>query len=166
LSIGRPAISGPARASVRVPRAATGSDGGLGTSPRHAPGASGACGFTLAEVVVAVFVMGLALMAAVPLFSYAMRETAVGADLGSVGAAAVDRMELLRQIDFNTLAAGGNLASNDTGFSDTTGPKAIVRWQIVANGPPATLKTITVRAIAKRTSIGQKEILVTTVRAR
>jgi len=124
-------------------------------------------GFTLVEVLLALFLIGLALVAAAPMFISAVKETASGADLGSVGARAVDRMELLRQSDFFSLAAGGDLASNVSGFSDTGDPNFTVRWQITDNASPATLKTVSVRVIATRVAMGlQKEITLTSLRAR
>jgi Tfp pilus assembly protein PilV len=134
---------------------------------RSLQGRPGAAGFSLAEVLVALSLMWIALMAAAPLFITALKETASGADIGSVGAAAVDRMELLRGTDFYSLAAGGSVASNVSGFSDTANPVWTVRWQITDNATPATLKTISVRAIATRQVIGlQKEITLNSVRAR
>jgi prepilin-type N-terminal cleavage/methylation domain-containing protein len=124
-------------------------------------------GFTLVEVILAIFLMGLALMYAAPLFIGSVKETAAGADLGSVGARAVDRMERLRQTDFYGLSAGGSLTSDIASYSDTSEAAYTVRWQIVDNGSPATLKTINVRVIAARTSNGtQKEVTLATTRAR
>ena len=124
-------------------------------------------GFTLTEVLLAVFLMAVALLAAVPMFTYAMRETATGADLGYIGAAAVDRMEILRESDFNSLTPGGNLASSSVGYSSTSNPAFTVRWQIVANATPATLKTISVRVIETRTTTGlKKDVTLTTLRAK
>lgn len=124
-------------------------------------------GFTLVEVLLALSLMFVGLLAAAPMFVYAMKENAVGADLGSAGAAAVDRMELLRAADFYALSAGGSLVADLPGYSDATGPVVTVRWQIVDNGSPATLKTVSVRAIAARQAIGlPKEVTLTTLRGR
>ena len=129
--------------------------------------ARGERGFSLVEVLVALFVISLGVLAAAPMFVYAMKGNAAGADFGSVGAIAVERMELLRSQTFGSLTAGGNLASNVTNFSDVTDPEYIVRWRIQDNATPATTKTITVRAIATRRVVGQrKEITVTTLRGR
>ena len=124
-------------------------------------------GFSLIEVLLALFLMGIALMYAAPMFATAIRENAAGADLGSAGAIAVDRMEALRASDFYQLAAGGDLAADVGGFSDTSDPRFTVRWRITNNGTPATLKTISVRVIAARYSTGaSKEVTLTTERAR
>lgn len=124
-------------------------------------------GFTLVEVLLAVFLMGIALVYAAPLFVTAVRENAAGADFGSVGAMAVDRMERLRAIDFQGLAAGGSLSAGVNGYSDASSPAFTVLWQIVDNGSPATEKTIAVRVVAARRAMGQaKEITLTTVRSR
>lgn len=124
-------------------------------------------GFTLVEVLLALALMFAGLLAAAPMFVFAMKETAAGADLGSVGAAAVDRMELLRAGDFYSLPAGGSLASEVSGYSDVSNSAYTVRWQIVDNASPATVKTISVRVIATRQAIGaQKETTLTSLRAR
>jgi prepilin-type N-terminal cleavage/methylation domain-containing protein len=124
-------------------------------------------GFTLVEVLLALALLFVGVVAAAPMFIFAMKETAAGADMGSVGAAAVDRMELLRATDFYSLPAGGSLTSDISGYSDTSSTRYTVRWQIVDNGTPATEKTISVRAIAARQVIGiAKEVVLTSLRAR
>lgn len=124
-------------------------------------------GFSLVEVLLALALLFVGIVAAAPMFIFAMKETAAGADLGRVGAAAVDRMELLRASDFYSLPAGGGLASNVTGYSDASNPAWTVRWQIVDNGAPPTVKTISVRAIVTRQAIGlAKEVTLTSLRAR
>src|SRR5437667_434516 len=147
---GRPRRRGPFVRLAAV-RSRPGADGHGPLLHRLAPCNAG---FTLAEVLVAVAIMGVVLLAAASLFAYAIRETATGSDLGSVGAVAVDRMELLRANDFYALAAGGSLGSSVAGFSDASDPRFTVRWQIVDNAAPSTMKTISVRAIAVRRSTG------------
>jgi len=125
------------------------------------------CGFTLVEVLLALALLFVGVVAAAPMFIFAMKETAAGADMGSVGAAAVDRMELLRATDFYSLTAGGNLASSVSGYSDTANARYTIRWQIVDNGTPPTEKTIGVRVVAARQAIGiAKEVTLTSLRAR
>ena len=127
----------------------------------------GGRGFTLVEVLLALALMFIGVVAVAPMFLYAMKETAASADIGTVGAAAVDRMELLRSSAFDALTTGGGLSSDVSGYSDTSSSKVTVRWQIVDNASPATVKTITVRAIATRQAIGlQKEVTLTCLRAR
>jgi len=124
-------------------------------------------GFTLVEVLLALALLFVGVVAAAPMFIFAMKETAAGADLGTVGAAAVDRMELLRSTDFTSLTAGGSLTSGVSGYSDTSNAKYTVLWQIVDNGTPATEKTISVRAVAARQVIGNaKDVTLTSLRSR
>jgi len=126
-------------------------------------------GFSLVEVLVALFLIGIGVLAAAPMFVYAMQGNAVGADFGSVGAVAVERMEILRSLDYTgaALAAGGSLNASQAGYSDLSDPDFIVRWQITDNLAPAGTKTIVVRAIAVRQVVGQrKEIVLTTMRGR
>ena len=130
-------------------------------------GRRGAGGFTLVEVLLALALLFVGVVAAAPMFIFALKETAAGADMGSVGAAAVDRMELLRSTDFSSLAAGGSLSTAVSGYSDTSSAKFTVLWQIVDNGSPATEKTISVRAVSTRQVIGvAKDVTLTSLRAR
>src|SRR5207249_5740501 len=88
---------------------------------------SQARGFSLVEVLLALALLFVGIVAAAPMFIFAMKETAAGADMGAVGAAAVDRMELLRASDFYSLPAGGSLTANVGGYSDTTSARCTVR---------------------------------------
>ena len=128
---------------------------------------TGSRGFTLLEVLIAVFLIGIGVLAAAPMFVYAMQGNATGADFGSVGAVAVEQMELLRADSYSNLAAGGSLTANTTGYFDNADPDVLVRWQITDNASPVGTKTITVRAIANRQVVGlQKDVELTTVRCR
>lgn len=121
-------------------------------------------GFSLVEVLLALFLLQVALIALAPLFIIASQSTATAGDMGSVGALAVQRMELLREIPFDTLTAGGSLTSNVTGFFDNSDPDFVVRWRVTDNASPATLKTIDVRVFATRAVMGlAKESTVTCV---
>jgi prepilin-type N-terminal cleavage/methylation domain-containing protein len=112
-------------------------------------------GFTLVEVVVGVLLLAIGLLATVPMFLYAARENAVGGDLGSVGARAVQRMETVRGASWVSLAAGGDLESNVAGYFDDTDPDVLVRWTIADNVSPDPSKTVVVRAIAQRQVVGR-----------
>jgi prepilin-type N-terminal cleavage/methylation domain-containing protein len=129
--------------------------------------ARSSAGFTLIEVLVALVLIGIGVLAAAPMFVYAMQGNAVAADFGSVGAIAVERMELLRSQDYSTLAPGGSLTSSVSGYSDTSNPDYVVRWQIADNAVPSGTRSVTVRAIAVRRVVGaRKEITLTTLRGR
>ncbi|MFQ5766852.1 MAG: prepilin-type N-terminal cleavage/methylation domain-containing protein [Acidobacteriota bacterium] len=122
-------------------------------------------GFTLIEAVMGLSLLLVGMLAMAPLFVSALGATAGGADLGSVGALAVQRMEDLRRQSFLSLSAGGSLETDVTGFSDTSDPDFTIRWQII-NGNPATSKTIRVRVTAAREVAGlSKQVTLTTVRA-
>ena len=123
-------------------------------------------GFTLIEVVLALFLIAIGVIATAPMFVFAAKETAAGGDLGSVGAAAEQRMEVLRGTVFQQLANGGTLDSNSTGYFDDSDPGQVVRWSVSNNpNPPAGTKVVTVRAIATGTRIGaRKDVTLVTVR--
>jgi prepilin-type N-terminal cleavage/methylation domain-containing protein len=122
-------------------------------------------GFTLVEVIVALFLIGLGVLAAAPMFLFAMQGNAVGGEKGAAGALAVERMELLRAADFVTLAPGGSLAVNTTGYVDTSDPNYTVRWLITANTTPPGAITISVRVVPAGTIPGSsREVTLTTIR--
>jgi type II secretory pathway pseudopilin PulG len=122
---------------------------------------------TLVEVLLALLLIGVGVLAAAPMFVYAMQGNAVGGDLGSVGAFAVERMELLRAQNYFAIPAGGSLTSDVTDYSDTSDPEVTVRWTITDNTAPNGTKTITVRAIANRQVVGEpKEVTLSTVRGK
>ena len=141
--------------------------GRLGLGDGVMSGAKSDTGFTIVEVVVALSLMFVVLMSAAPMFIFAMKENASAGDLGMVGAAAVDRTELLRAVDFNLLLAGGSITSNVTGYFDVSDPEVTVRWQVTNNANPVTEKTIQVRAIRTRQAMGRaKNITLVTLRVR
>lgn len=125
-------------------------------------------GFTLVEVLVGLFLIGLGVLAAAPMFMYAARGNATGADLSTAGALAVERLEALRVVPYGLLDDGGSLTANVSGFSDTGNPGYAVRWEIVSGaGPGATMKEIRVRAVSLRQSPGPaRQVTLTTLRAR
>jgi prepilin-type N-terminal cleavage/methylation domain-containing protein len=125
-------------------------------------------GFTLVETIVALFLIGLAVLAAAPMFMYATQVNAVGADFGTGGAKAVERMEELRGSPFATLVAGGSLTGDTAGYFDASDPSYTIRWQITDNGAPPDTKTIEVRCVAMRTANAnmgnQKQVTLTSLR--
>ena len=124
-------------------------------------------GFTLLEVVLALAIMAIGVIATAPLFVYAAKENAGGGDMGSVGALAVERLEQLRGLSYYNLENGGDLQSNVDGFSDLSDPDFDVRW-IVADSPnpPAGMKGVVVRTLSNREVIGKaKEVTVATLRS-
>jgi len=134
-----------------------------GKSVRNTSGGAG--GFTLVEVMLALFLIGIGVLAAAPMFIYAMQGSAVGADFGWVGAVGVERMELLRAEDYSNLPAGGSLTANAAGYFDTSTPGVTVRWTITDNTTPARTKTITVLVAADRQVVGdRKNVTLTTIR--
>ena len=123
-------------------------------------------GFTLVEVVVALFLIGLGVLAAAPMFMFAMQGNAVGGEKGAAGALAVERMEILRATDYATLTAGGSLTVDTAGFVDTSDPNYTIRWLITANTNPLGTFTVTVRVIPAGTIPGSSRVVtLTTMRA-
>jgi len=123
-------------------------------------------GFTLLEVVVALAIMAIGLIATAPLFVIAAKENAGGGDRGTVGVLAVERMEQLRGLHYYSLDNGGSLATSAAGYSDTSNPGFEVRWLITDSpNPPAGMKVIVVRALAGRQVMGRpKEVTMVSLR--
>ncbi len=113
----------------------------------------GQSGFSLVELLVALFLLAFGLLAVAPLFVFATRDAAASADYGTAGALAVRRMEILRTIPFNSLTAGGDYTTSVTGFNETIG-RTVVRWKVEDNATPVTTKTITVKALSMRAPEG------------
>ena len=89
------------------------------------------------------------------------------------GAAAVDRMERLRELEFDSpeLAPGGSLDADavvgGVAYFDDADPEFVVRWLIADHPTVAEARILTVRAIARRAHLGRaKQATVTTVRGR
>ncbi len=122
-------------------------------------------GFTLVEVLVALFLIGLGVLAAAPMFMYAMQGNAVGGEKGEAGALAVERMEILRAATYSSLTPGGSLTVNTTGYVDTSDPDHTVRWLIETNTVPSGSRIISVRVVPAGTIPGSsREVTLTTIR--
>ncbi|MCP3980246.1 MAG: prepilin-type N-terminal cleavage/methylation domain-containing protein [bacterium] len=102
-------------------------------------------GYSLPEVLVALFILSLAILGVAPMFVLAITNTSVGADASAANAVAVEYMETLRAVDFETLVDGGSLDSDATGYSETAGDFD-VRWTVEDNVTPSGTKLITVLA--------------------
>ena len=124
-------------------------------------------GFSLIEVLMAMVLIAVCILAAAPMFVYASKGNATGADLGSAGAIAVERMELLRSLTFSSLDVGGSLTSNVPSYSELSNGEFEVRWQIATSAGLSGSKAIDVRVVALRQVVGQpKEVTLTTMRSR
>ena len=128
-------------------------------------------GFTLLEILIAVSVLAVVILAVAPMFMMAAERSAAGADMGLVGAMAVETMETLRAEPLLNLAAGGSLVSNatvgSTPYFDDSEAGYVVRWQITDNATPVGGKRLTVRALALRQVSGApKEVTLSALRVR
>jgi len=124
-------------------------------------------GFTLVEVLVALLLVAFGLLSAAPMFMYGVKVSAASADVGTLASGAVKQLESLRQSEFSTLTVGGSLPPNApvAGFYDVSNPQYTLQWKIENSGPKK--KTITIIAIATRTTtIGyQRTVSFMTLRA-
>ncbi len=123
-------------------------------------------GFSLVEILVAMFLLSMILLAVAPLFILAGRSTSSAGEIGNASAAAVQRMEQLDLVAFDTLTQGGSLTANQVGFFDSSNPEFLVRWRVTNNATPPTLKTVEVRVVAQNVPTGlPKEVRVVSLRA-
>jgi hypothetical protein len=123
-------------------------------------------GVSLAELLVAMLLLALSVLAVAPMFVEAVEGTATGADFGASAAFGVDRMERLRAEPYAGLVAGGSLDSDVAGYFAIPAPGHLVRWQIEDNAAalPGT-KIVTVRSLALRRLAGpRREVVLTTLR--
>ena len=126
-----------------------------------------AAGFSLLEALVAIFFTSAALLAAAPLFVHASHATDASADMGAVGAIAVDRMEQLRQELWRNLGTGGSLTSDVAGFFDDSDQDFLVRWQVSDNGSPSQTRSITVLVLPLTDQMGPRRgVEITAMRGR
>lgn len=124
-------------------------------------------GATLVEMLVALMLLAVGLLATAPLFVHALRENAGISDTTGAGAIAVERMEQLRQADYESaeLTVGGSLTADAADHFDNSNPDYRVRWVVTAHASVARTKLVTVRAIARQVSIGQvKQVTLTGIR--
>jgi prepilin-type N-terminal cleavage/methylation domain-containing protein len=128
-------------------------------------------GFTLLEMLIAVTLLAVVVLGVAPMFMMAAERSAAGADMGLVGALAVETMESLRAEPMFNLAAGGSLISDatvgGTPYFNGSEPGYIVRWQVTDNATPVGGKRLTVRALALRQVSGvPKEVTLSALRVR
>jgi hypothetical protein len=128
-------------------------------------------GLTLLETLLSLMFLGVGLLGIAPLFVHASQDNSIGADLARAGAAAVLRMEQLREEPFDSAAldVGGSLTVDVTAGSvdyfDTSDPEFTVRWLIENNTIPPGTKVVTVRATMNRRVVGRpKQVTVTSLR--
>lgn len=123
-------------------------------------------GFSLVEILVAMFLLAMILLAVAPLFILAGRSTSSAGEISNASAVAVQRMETLDLVAFDTLVKGGSLTANTVGFFDSTNPDYLVRWRVTDDATPPKLKTVEVRVIAQDVPVGlPKEVSVVSLRA-
>jgi hypothetical protein len=124
-------------------------------------------GTSLLEVVVALLLIAFGTLAVVPLFVSAKGVNASGADISLLSAKATAQMESLRAERFHHLVAGGSLTSSVAGYSDTSDPEVVVRWEVIDGGGPAGTKTIRLLAFAvSQLSEKASSVELTTLRSR
>ena len=125
------------------------------------------CGFSLVETLIAMFLATVAALAVAPMFVQAARANETGADMGTVGVIARDRIEQLVQLPYRDLDPGGSLTADVSGYFSDAHDEFLVRWVIV-NEPTATdTVSITVLAETRIVQIGaRRRVELTAIRGR
>ncbi len=93
-------------------------------------------GFSLIEVLVATFLVGLISLVIAPLMLMAVQTSAIAQEMTELTVAGTERMEILRALGFSDaqLVAGGSTTASNTGYSldpFNGDPDRYIRWQIV-----------------------------------
>lgn len=99
-------------------------------------GAASERGFTLVEVLVATFLVGLISLAVAPLLLMAVQTSAVAQEVTELTAIGSQQLEVLRGLPFDDaqLAAGGSTVASSAGYSLDPylgDPDRYVRWEII-----------------------------------
>jgi Tfp pilus assembly protein PilV len=103
-------------------------------------------GFLTIELLVSSTILLFILVSMMPLFVYALRESAASKDMTVAWAYAMDKMEELNKVDYSALPTG---ASSDTVYVGKV--KFTRTWTVAGNAPQAGLKTLTVEVFTTAT---------------
>jgi prepilin-type N-terminal cleavage/methylation domain-containing protein len=127
-------------------------------------------GFTLPEVLIAVALLSICMLALTEVVGVSIKQNAVAADLTSSAVFAQDKMEEMKNLYYSALIANGDAGSITTpqnGYYDDPNPFYRRLWQIDMDAPAANMTTISVRVISRRQLIGaSKECTIVFARAK
>ena len=106
-------------------------------------------GFTLIEVLIAMVIMTIALVAMAELMAITLRIQMLGRNETAAVRLVQSKIDQLVAVDFTDaiVAVGGSLTSNVTNYSDTDTPGYTRRWQIAAMAGETRVRTLTVAVI-------------------
>ena len=124
-------------------------------------------GFTLIEALVALFILTILSLSMAQMIGMGLMADANSEDLTSATTLSSNKLEELRNSDYDALTAGGDLTSDSTGYSDAPdldgdgNADFTRRWVIVDQTGG---KSIQVRAIANMDILGpEREATMATV---
>ena len=106
-------------------------------------------GFTLIEVLIAMVIMTIALVAMAELMAITLRIQMLGRNETAAVRLVQSKIDQLVAVSFGdaSVAVGGSLTSNVTNYSDTETPGYTRRWQIAAMAGETRVRTLTVAVI-------------------
>jgi len=124
-------------------------------------------GFSLLETLVAMFLTTVSVLAVAPMFIHATRANDASADMGSIGAIALDRVEQLTRQPWRDLQPGGSLSADVDGYFSASDQEFQVRWQITDDPTASKSRAITVVVVARDAQIGpRRRVELTVIRGR
>jgi prepilin-type N-terminal cleavage/methylation domain-containing protein len=106
-------------------------------------------GFTLIEVLIAMVILTIALVSMAELMAITMRLQMLGRNETASIRLAQSKIDQLVAVNFTdaTVAVGGSLTSNVTGYNDVPVNNYRRRWQIAAIAGETRVRTLTVRIV-------------------
>ena len=87
-------------------------------------------GFTFVEVLIAMALMTILLLAAAPMMMLSTRQVAASREVTQLTLAAKDKMEELRYVDFDTDVVLGSITADVTDYMDEPAENLKRRWSI------------------------------------
>ncbi len=110
------------------------------TGRRESECRRGQQGFTLLEVLVSGFLVGLIALAVAPMMLMALQTSAAAQEITELTAAGSQQMEIIRGLPFTDaqLVAGGSIVASSGGYSLDPylgDPDRYVRWQVTDENP-------------------------------
>lgn len=124
---------------------------------REGPTGSDERGFSLVEALVSIFVMGIVLLGIAQLIGVSVQLKKASEDVTSATALAEQKLEELKNVDFDTLVAGGSINGDLAGFFDNPDVDGdgnadfTRRWQVLDLGAG---KVMRVRVLSQLAAFG------------
>jgi len=130
---------------------------GNGSERGKPSGSNNERGFSLVEALVTIFIMGIVLLGIAQLIGVSVHLKRASEDVTSATALAEQKLEELKNVDYDTLAAGGSITGDLPGFFDSPDldgdgtAEFTRRWQVLDLGSG---KVMRVRVLSNLAAYG------------